>query len=101
MGLFGGRTGAGKCPMSDASYAGLSALNVVLYTRRGCHLCDQALETLKHHGLEPHCIDIDNDPAMRNKFDACVPVVEISGRVRFRGGVHPVLLKRIIRATRY
>ncbi len=84
--------------MSDASHAGLSALNVVLYTRRGCHLCDEALETLQRHGLEPLCIDIDDDPTLRNKFDACVPVVEIDGRLRFRGGVHPVLLRRIIRA---
>ena len=71
--------------MSDASYAGLSAHNVVLYTRRGCHLCDEALQTLQQHGLEPICIDIDDDPTLRNKFDACVPVVEIDGRVRFRG----------------
>jgi hypothetical protein len=26
-----------------------------------------------------------------------VPVVEINGRIRFRGKVHPVLLRRIIR----
>jgi glutaredoxin len=84
--------------MSDASHAGLSAHNVVLYTRRGCHLCDEALATLQRHGLEPVCIDIDDDPTLQNQFDACVPVVEIDGRVRFRGGVHPVLLRRIIRA---
>jgi glutaredoxin len=86
--------------MSDMSCAGLSALNVVLYTRRGCHLCDQALQALQRYGIVPHCIDIDNDPALRNKFDACVPVVEINGRVRFRGAVHPVLLRRMMRATR-
>jgi hypothetical protein len=27
-----------------------------------------------------------------------VPVVEINGRVRFRGAVHPVLLRRILRS---
>jgi glutaredoxin len=84
--------------MSDASYAGLSALNVILYTRRGCHLCEEVLLMLQRHGIAPHCIDIDNDPALRDKFDECVPVVEINGRVRFRGTVHPVLLRRILRA---
>jgi glutaredoxin len=84
--------------MNNASYAELSAHYVVLYTRRGCHLCDEALQTLQQHGLVPTCIDIDNDATLRNKLDTCVPVVEIDGRVRFRGGVHPVLLRRIIRA---
>ena len=85
--------------MSNSSYDELSAPNVVLYTRRGCHLCDVALQTLQQHGLKPVCIDIDDDETLRNKFGACVPVVEISGRVRFRGAVHPVLLRRIMRAV--
>jgi glutaredoxin len=84
--------------MSDASYAGLSACNVILYTRRGCHLCEEVLLMLQRNGIVPHCIDIDNDPTLRDKFDACVPVVEINGRVRFRGAVHPLLLRRIMRA---
>jgi glutaredoxin len=84
--------------MSDSSYAGLSACNVILYTRRGCHLCEEVLLMLQRHGISPDCIDIDNDPTLRNKYDACVPVVEINGRVRFRGTVHPLLLRRILRA---
>jgi glutaredoxin len=86
--------------MSGASYSGLTAHDVILYTRDGCHLCDDALATLKQHGLEPVCIDIDNDPALRDKFDSCVPVVEINGRVRFRGAVNEMLLRRIIRARK-
>jgi glutaredoxin len=70
---------------------------VVLYTRRGCHLCEDALRLLEHHGIAPLCADIDGDPVLRERFDTCVPVVEINGRIRFRGAVHPVLLRRIIR----
>ncbi|MCI0333240.1 MAG: glutaredoxin family protein [Planctomycetes bacterium] len=69
---------------------------VVLYTRNGCHLCDNAEQVLLQHGLQPTLVDIDADPALKTRFDACVPVVEIDGRVRFRGRVDAVLLRRIL-----
>jgi predicted thioredoxin/glutaredoxin len=70
---------------------------VVLYTREGCHLCDEALRVLEEHGLTPELFDIDAEPEVRARFDTCVPVVEMDGRVRFRGRVDPVLLRRILR----
>ncbi len=72
------------------------APNVVLYTRHGCHLCDEAEKILLQHGLQPTLVDIDADPALKTRFDAFVPVVEIDGRVRFRGRVDAVLLQRIL-----
>lgn len=42
-------------------------------------------------------VDIDHDPNLRERFDTCVPVVEIDGQIRFRGRVEPTLLQRIIR----
>jgi|1186.fasta_scaffold873058_2 glutaredoxin len=73
------------------------ALNVVLYTRNGCHLCDEAQLLLEQHGLKPRAIDIDSDPKLRERFDTCVPVVEIDDRVRFRGRIEPRLLRRILK----
>jgi predicted thioredoxin/glutaredoxin len=72
-------------------------MNVILYTRKGCHLCDDALELLKSHGLRPTLQDIDVDEGLRQQFDVCVPVVEIDGKIRFRGKVDLVLLKRLLR----
>ena len=69
---------------------------VVLYTRVGCHLCDDAHELLVNHGLAPVLVDIDCDPALQEKWNACVPVVEIDGKIRFRGRVDPVLLRRLL-----
>lgn len=69
---------------------------VVLYTRRGCHLCDEAHELLRRFGLMPNLVDIDADEELRNRFNTCVPVVEIDGRIRFRGHVNAVLLRRIV-----
>lgn len=71
-------------------------MNCVLYTRKGCHLCDDALELLKSHEIEPRLVDIDGDPQLRERFTTCVPVVEIDGTIRFRGRIDPRLLRRII-----
>lgn len=69
---------------------------VVLYTRAGCCLCEDAHKLLEKRGLSPKIIDIDADPTLRDKFTTCVPVVEIDGVVRFRGKVNEILLKRLL-----
>ena len=73
------------------------AHEVVLYTRTGCHLCDDAEQMLADHGLQATLIDIDAVPELRERFDTCVPVVEIDGKIRFRGRVDRVLLRRLLR----
>ena len=60
-------------------------------------MCDVAQQTLVEHGLRPKMIDIDCDETLFKQFNECVPVVEIDGKVRFRGKVDPVLLKRLLR----
>jgi len=71
-------------------------LKVVLYSRQGCHLCDDAKDLLIQRGLQPQVIDIDADPTLLAQFNECVPVVEIDGKVRFRGRINDVLLSRLI-----
>ena len=69
---------------------------VVLYTRNGCHLCDDAHQTLVNHGLAPKLVNVDDDSALVAQFNECVPVVEIDGKIRFRGRVDPILLRRLL-----
>jgi glutaredoxin len=83
--------------MNDASSDARPLPRVVLYTRSGCHLCDEAHELLLAHEIKPDVIDIDDDPDLQERFGVHVPVVEIDGRVRFRGKIEPVLLRRILR----
>ncbi|MEI7699459.1 MAG: glutaredoxin family protein [Planctomycetia bacterium] len=73
-----------------------------LFTRHDCHLCDRALEVLLHfQDALPtiEVIDIDDDPQLVRQFGESIPVVEIDGRVRFRGAVNPALLCRLIDAA--
>jgi len=74
--------------------------DTILFTRHGCHLCDHALAVLKKHGLSPELVDIDDDPALFEKYNECVPVVVIDGEERFRGQVNEVLLKRLLKRSR-
>lgn len=71
------------------------SLATVVYSRQGCHLCDEAVQLLREHGLQPKIVDIDADSELASRFNCCVPVVEIEGRIRFRGRVNEVLLRRL------
>ena len=86
--------------MREAENELKGAPSVVVYSRRGCHLCDEARELLRRHEIVPTVVDIDSDPDLRQQFDASVPVVEINGRIRFRGSVDPVLLRRILDSSK-
>jgi glutaredoxin len=72
---------------------------VILYTRAGCHLCDEARDLLIRHGLQPESVDIDADAELRERYDTCVPVVVIDGVERFRGRVSEVLLRRLLQSN--
>lgn len=70
--------------------------DVRLYTRRGCHLCDDAAQVLSQHGLRYETVDIDADAQLQARYTECVPVVVIDGKERFRGRVDSLLLRRLL-----
>jgi glutaredoxin len=63
---------------------------VVLYTRAGCHLCDEVKATLtrleQRGGLAFKWkeVDIDSDPDLHQKYNEEVPVVFIDGKKAFK-----------------
>ncbi|MGI9106217.1 MAG: glutaredoxin family protein [Pyrinomonadaceae bacterium] len=58
-------------------------VQITLYTRPGCHLCDEA----KQEMLAAKCqdqyflqeIDIDTDPALARRYGWDIPVIAING----------------------
>jgi Glutaredoxin-like domain (DUF836) len=59
---------------------------VVVYSRPGCHLCDQALEAIVAlHGegyrFELHEVDIESDEQLLRRHLERIPVVEVDGAV--------------------
>jgi len=60
----------------------LPALTV--YSRRGCHLCEQLIEELLplvREQLDIEVIDVDSRDDWREKYDSRVPVIEFDGRL--------------------
>lgn len=63
-----------------------------MYSRKGCHLCDIVKETLTQVKVQVRGeaefewreVDIDGDPALRQKYNDEVPVVFIDGRKAFK-----------------
>ncbi len=77
-------------------------LQIKVYTREQCCCCHKAFDLLKEYqrqlGFSIEAIDIDEDPVLRERFNTEVPVVEVDGKVRFKGVVNPVLLERLLEA---
>lgn len=73
---------------------------VVVYSRKGCHLCDIVKEQLAQ--LEPandfhwREIDIDADPELQRKYNDEVPVVFIDGRKAFKYRMDPAQFRRTL-----
>jgi glutaredoxin len=62
---------------------------VIIYTRPGCHLCDEAKAEIARarHGARPFDleeINIDDDPALARLYGYDIPVVTINGAHSFK-----------------
>ncbi len=57
---------------------------VLVYSRQGCHLCEQALETVARVcaevGTAYEVVDVDTDPALQAEYGEQVPVTLVDGR---------------------
>jgi glutaredoxin len=75
-------------------------VTIVLYTRAGCHLCDEAKDLLRKFSarlrLSMNEVDIDLDAALVERFGDRVPVLEVDGKVRMWGKWNPALLERTL-----
>jgi glutaredoxin len=73
-----------------------------MYTRQGCHLCDDAWRFLEELGqrytLRLEAVDIDGDPELRRLHGERVPVLVINGRERMWGKISRGWLERQVRA---
>ncbi len=61
---------------------------VTLYTRAGCHLCDEAKQVLerarRRAEFEMETLDIDRDPELLRLYNEEVPVIAIDGVKAFK-----------------
>ena len=62
--------------------------HVVLYTKPGCHLCDEARAELARSGCDGlytyEEVDILSDPELKRRYGFDIPVILIDGTHAFR-----------------
>ena len=77
-----------------------SRRHVIIYSRPGCHLCDEAKATIQNAGCSDRFsleeINIESDDELLRKYKYDIPVVTIDGVERFRHRVNVAEFIRLI-----
>ncbi|HEX6263566.1 MAG TPA: glutaredoxin family protein [Actinomycetota bacterium] len=73
---------------------------VVMYARPGCHLCDEARETIlllrEELGFDYREVDVEGDPELEREHGLRVPVVTVDGEEAFEHRVDADELRRLL-----
>ncbi len=76
-------------------------LNVTIYSKKDCHLCDIAKETLlkvqQEMPFSLNEIDIERDKTAFEKYKYLIPVIEIDGEKVFNYKVDANEFKKILK----
>ncbi len=80
----------------------MSELLLVLYSRPGCHLCDEAKEALAplaaRYALRVEERNVELDPRWERQYGAQIPVGVLAGRKVFKFRLDSSRLERSIQA---
>ena len=64
------------------------SVKVDIYSRPGCHLCDEAKEVIERVGRRVaftlRVINIETDPELEKKYGEEIPVVFVNGMLAFK-----------------
>ncbi|MFL5886329.1 MAG: glutaredoxin family protein [Thermoleophilaceae bacterium] len=75
-----------------------SAIQVVLYGKPGCHLCEDAKKEIEAARRERDFIltevDVSIDPGLHRDYGERIPVIEVNGEEAFELGVERTALLR-------
>ena len=74
--------------------------HVIVYSRPGCHLCDEAKHAIHAAGCDDQFtleeINIESDRDLLTKYQYDIPVVTIDGAEAFRHRVNPDKFRELI-----
>lgn len=77
--------------------------HVIIYSRPGCHLCDEAKAVIQNAGFNERFtleeINIESDDGLLRKYKYDIPVVLIDGVEAFRHRVNVSEFKRVIKPS--
>lgn len=78
----------------------MAKAHVIVYSKPGCHLCDEAKEVIKRarcdDAFELEEINIQTSRELTLKYQFDIPVVTIDGREAFRHRVDAESFRRLV-----
>jgi glutaredoxin len=78
--------------------------HIVIYSRPGCHLCDEAKATIQNAGLSDYFtleeVNIESDEELLRKYKHDIPVIMIDGVEAFRHRVDGERFRQILNADK-
>ena len=78
----------------------MSKAHVIVYSRPGCHLCDEAKDAIERAGCSDlftlEEVNIDTDVELLRKYRFDIPVVTIDGVEKFRHRVDPDEFRKML-----
>jgi glutaredoxin len=88
----------------DLRLAGARALDVTLYSRPGCHLCEAAKAAidplLAEFGATLHEINIDGDAVLTERYGWDIPVLFVGARKAAKHRINVRQLRRQLKEAR-
>jgi glutaredoxin len=79
----------------------MSKIHVIIYSRPGCHLCDEAKAAIMSAGCSDRFtleeVNIESDDELLRKYKYDIPVIAIDGVETFMHRVDPKDFIRVIR----
>jgi len=78
----------------------MSDVSVTVYTRENCHLCAEAIDTIRRVSeaegidLDMELVDVDTDDELREAYGERVPYVLLNGSPAFKYRVDEQRLRR-------
>jgi glutaredoxin len=75
---------------------------ITLYSRPGCHLCDDMKAVVSRatagvHGVRIDEVDISTDPALEARYGLEIPVLLVDGKKAAKYRVEETALRRLLR----
>ena len=78
----------------------MSKRHVIIYSKPGCHLCDEAKAVIENSGCADRFsieeVNIESDPDLLRKYKYDIPVVTIDGVEYFRHRVNREEFKSVL-----
>ena len=80
----------------------MTPLRIEIYSRPGCHLCDEARAVIEgyrdRYSIELRSIDVERSADLESRYGSDIPVVFLNGEEAFRHRVDGNELERKLKA---